>query len=128
MLKLIILNIITDNFTKYLINKNKIENPDIEKNYILAEGSGIELHLIGGISSWNGYQNDYIEEKLVLENGNNGKTYSADKISKYFKFVNKKEKIIYAYCNKKGYEYDFIINIHNKRDISLIKPGESKKK
>ena len=119
-------NIITDNFTKYLINKNKIENPDIEKNYILSEGSGIELHLIGGISSWNGYQNDYIEEKLVLENGNNGKTYSADKISKYFKFVNKKEKIIYAYCNKKGYEYDFIINIHNKRDISLIKPGESK--
>ena len=119
-------NIITDNFTKYLINKNKLENPDIEKHYILTEGSGIELNLKGGISSWNGYQNDYKEEILVLETDNNGKTYSADKISKYYKFYNQKEKVIYAYCNKKGYDYHFIINIHNKKDISLIKPGESK--
>ena len=120
-------NIITDNFTKYLINKNKIENPDIEKHYILAEGSGIELNLKGGISSWNGHQNDYIEEILVLEtDNNNGKTYNADKISKYYKFYNQKEKVIYAYCNKKGYDYNFIINIHNKKDLSLIKPGSSK--
>ena len=119
-------NIITDNFTKYLIEKNKLENPDHQKHYILAEGSGIELHLKGGISSWNGYQNDYIEEKLVIEYNNNGKTYNADKVSKYFVFENRKEKIIYAYCYKKGYEYDFIINVHNKKDITLIKPGESK--
>ena len=119
-------DIITDNFTKYLLNKNKIENPDTEKNFIITEGSGIELHLTGGISSWNGYQNDYLEDKLVIEYDNNGNTYSADKVSKYFKFVNKKEKIIYAYCYRKGYEFDFVINVHNKRDISLIKPGESK--
>ena len=98
-----------------------------EKNYIIAEGSGVELHLKGGIIPWSGYQNDYIEEKLVIEL-NNDKTYNADKISKYIKFINKKEKIIYAYCNKKGYEFDFIINVHNKRDLSLIKPGESKVK
>ena len=119
-------NIITDNFTKYLINKNKIENPDIEKSYILTEGSGVELNLIGGISPWNGYQNDFMEDKLVIEYNNNGNTYNADKVSKSFKFVNKKEKSIYAYCYRKGYEFDFIISVHNKKDISLIKPGESR--
>ena len=124
--KMQIKDIITDNFTKYLIHKNKLENPDSEKNFILAEGSGIELHLKGGIIPWAGYQNDYLEEKLVLEN--NDKTYNADKISKYIKFINRKEKIIFAQCNRKGYEYDFIINIHNKKDLSLIKPGESKVK
>ena len=120
-------DIITDNFTKYIIEKNKLENPDSEKNYIIAEGSGIELHLKGGIIPWSGYQNDYMEEKLVIEL-NNDRTYNADKISKYIKFINKKDKIIYAYCNKKGYEFDFIINVHNKRSLSLIKPGESKVK
>ena len=120
-------DIITDNFTKYIIEKNKLENPDSEKNYIIAEGSGIELHLKGGIIPWSGYQNDYMEEKLVIEL-NNDRTYNADKISKYIKFINKKDKIIYAYCNKKGYEFDFIINVHNKRSLSLINPGESKVK
>ena len=120
-------DIITDNFTKYVIEKNKLENPDAEKNYVVSEGSGVELHLQGGVVPWAGYQNDYMEEKLVLES-NNDKTYSADKVSKYFRFNSKKEKIIYVYCNKKGYEFDFVINVHNKKDLSLIKPGESKVK
>ena len=120
-------NIFSDNFTKYLINKNKIENPDAEKRFVIAEGSSIEIQLKGGIVPWTGYQNDFIEEKLVKES-NSEKTYNADKISKYFKFTNKKEKIIYVQCNKKGYEYDFIINVYNKRDITLINPGESKVK
>ena len=119
-------NIFSDNFTKYIIEKNKLENPDVEKTYIITEGSGIELQLKGGIIPWIGYQNDYIEDKLVVES--NDKTYNADKVSKYIKFINKKEKILYAYCNRKGYEFNFIINIHNKRDISLINPGESKVK
>ena len=121
---MIIQDIITDNFTKLIIEKNKLENPDIEKNYIITEGSGIELKLKGGIIPWTGYQNDYTEEKLVIESKND-KIYNADKISKYIKFINKKEKIIYAQCNKKGYEFDFMIKVHNKRDISLINPGES---
>ena len=120
-------NIITDNFTKFILEKNKIENPDLEKNFLIAEGSGIELKLKGGIVPWTGYQNDYIEEKLVIEQKTD-KTYSADKVSKYIKFINKKEKIIFVQCNKKGYEFDFMINIHNKKDISLIKPGQSKVK
>jgi len=123
--KMEIKDIITDNFTKYILSKNKIENPDTEKNYILAEGSGIELNLIGGVKSWTGYQNDYIEDKFVIEYNNNGNTYSADKVSRYFRFVHKKEKVIYAYCYTKGYEYDFIIKVHNKKDTTLIKPGES---
>ena len=121
---MIIQDIITDNFTKLIIEKNKLENPDTEKNYIITEGSGIELKLKGGIIPWTGYQNDYTEEKLVIESKND-KIYNADKISKYIKFINKKEKIIYAQCNKKGYEFDFMIKVHNKRDISLINPGES---
>ena len=123
--KMEIKDIITDNFTKYILSKNKIENPDTEKNYILAEGSGIEINLIGGVKSWTGYQNDYIEDKFVIEYNNNGNTYSADKVSRYFRFVHKKEKVIYAYCYTKGYEYDFIIKVHNKKDTTLIKPGES---
>ena len=123
--KMEIKDIISDNFTKYILHKNKIENPDLDKNYILTEGSGIELNLIGGVKSWSGYQNDYIEDKFVIEYNNNGNIYNADKVSKYFKFIHKKEKTIYAYCYKKGYEFDFIIKIHNKKDISLIKPGES---
>ena len=123
--KMEIKDIITDNFTQYILHKNKIENPDTEKNYILTEGSGVELNLIGGVKSWSGYQNDYIEDKLVIEYNNNENTYSADKVSKYFKFIHKKEKVIYAYCYKKGYEYDFIIKVHNKKDTSLINPGES---
>ena len=118
-------NILSDNFTKYLIDKNKLENPDKEKNFVITEGSGIELQLKGGIVPWTGYQNDYMEEKLVLES-KNGNTYHVDKIYRYFKFSNKKEKIIYVQCNKKGYEFDIIIKVHNKRDISLINPGESK--
>ena len=117
-------NIFSDNFTKYIIEKNKLENPDMEKTFVIAEGSGIELQLKGGIIPWTGYQNDYIEDKLVVES--NDKSYNADKVSKYIKFINKKEKIIYAYCNRKGYEFEFVINIHNKRDLSLINPGESK--
>ena len=117
-------DIITDNFTKYIIEKNKLENPDTERNYIITEGSGLLLQLKGGIIPWTGYQNDYIEEKLVIESKGD-KIYNADKISKYIKFINKKEKIIYAECNKKGYEFDFMIKVHNKRDISLINPGES---
>ena len=117
-------NIFSDNFTKYIINKNKLENPDSEKRFVIAEGSGIELQLKGGIIPWTGYQNDFVEEKLVIES-NGDKTYNADKISKYFKFTNKKEKIIFAQCNKKGYEYDFIIKVHNKKDMTLINPGES---
>ena len=118
-------NIITDNFTKFIIEKNKLENPDSEKNFLITEGSGIELQLKGGIIPWTGYQNDYIEEKLVIEQKSD-KTYNAEKVSKYIKFINKKEKIIYVQCNKKGYEFNFMINIHNKKDISLIKPGQSK--
>ena len=89
-------DIISDNFTKYILHKNKIENPDLDKNFILTEGSGIELNLIGGVKSWSGYQNDYIEDKFVIEYNNNGNIYNADKVSKYFKFIHKKEKTIYA--------------------------------
>ena len=70
-----------------------------------------------------------MEDKYVIEyadNGYNYITHNADDVSRYFRFIHKKEKIIYAYCYRKGYEYDFIINVHNKKDISLIKPGESK--
>ena len=119
-------NILSDNFTKYIIERNKIEDPDFEKVFVISEGSGIELHLKGGIIPWTGYQNDYLEEKFVIEKNDN--TYSADKISKYIKFINKKEKIIYAQCNRKGYDYNFVINVHNKRDLSLINPGVSKVK
>ena len=120
-------NILSDNFTKFLINRNKIENPDTEKHFVIAEGSGIELQLKGGIIPWTGYQKDYMEEKLVLESKNDN-TYNVDKIYRYFKFSNKKEKIIYVQCIKKGYEFDIVIKVHNKRDISLINPGESKVK
>ena len=125
--KMEIKNIFSDNFTKYIIERNKLENPDSENSYVISEGSGIKLHLKGGIIPWTGHQNDYIEEKLVFETKND-KVYNAEKISKYIKFSNIKEKIIYVQCNKKGYEYDFIINVHNKRDTSLINPGESKVK
>ena len=117
-------NILTDNFTEYLISKIGLNNPDVDKNYLIAVNSGLNLKVNGGIEPWSDYTKDYQEEVFYFDKKKN--LYNVDKIYKEMKFNSDGTKNIFAFCNKAGYEHDFMIKIHNKRDYTLLRPAESK--
>ena len=117
-------NILSDNFTEYLISKINLNNPDVDKNYLIAPHSELNLKVNGGIEPWSDHTKDYQEEIFFFDKKKN--EVSVDKIYKEMKFKSDGNKNINTLCMKAGSEHDFMIKIHNKKDSTLLRPGISK--
>jgi hypothetical protein len=109
-----------DYFTKELLG-NLNSRMDYSKTFITAPFSGVHIKFNGGISSWEKYREDYIENLSVVESD---RTYSINNLKNVTSTGRNKD--FYLECQGSDFEYDIQITIENRQSASLLRPGKSK--
>ena len=115
-----------DIFTKELLAKGNVVDPNKFKNYIVAVGSGLSIQFTGGIIPWIEKKNDYSENIYLIDAGRN-RTASVDIIKDKIRISpsNLNNKRVYFECVKENSEFEYVMNVSNRQDKTLLRPGKS---
>ena len=115
---------IKDSFTETVIQRGNITHPDAEKTFILKDGVGLVLSMVGGVIPWVNHKEDYLEDKYLIDSAQN--TKALETIKKKIQVRDLESKKIFVNCLNKDIEEKIQINIHNKADKTLLKPANNK--
>ena len=114
-----------DIFTKELVAKGNVLDPQKLKNFIMTVGSGIFIQFTGGIIPWLDYKNDYTENIHIIDAKMN-RTASQEILKDKIKISPSNNKKTYIECLKENTEIEFMITVTNKVDKTLLRPGRSR--